>query len=1044
MSRSKQRPQLPKKARRSPSVDQSSALFSRALAAHNAGRLEQATDLYRSVIAEDPRHAAALNNLSVALRAQGRLNEALESANCALAIHYDYADAWYNRAVALQDLEQLEQAIASYNKSLDLKPDTAQAYNNRGVALRVLKRLDEAFASLDRAVTLKPDYADAWYNRGLVLHDQQRYVEAVASYQRFLEFLPDHAPANNSLAVALQMLHRLDEALAACDRALELAPDFAGAHFNRANVLFIQKRWAEAVASYERACLLTPSMPYALSTALMARMHMCVWDDFDRRVQEIVARVEDEDISELPFPLLAASVSPGFLQRSIAAHAKNHYVERPILPRCPLDPSPRKIRLGYLSADFHAHPVGRLIADVIERHDRSRFEVIGFSSGRPQNNDAVRRRLVSAFDRFVQVFGMRAEDIARCIDELRVDIVIDLGGHTENDLLSVLACRPAPVQMHFLGFAGTLGLPSVDYLVADSVVIPEEQRPFYSEKIIYLPDSYMPGDSSQAIADRPLTRGECGLPDKGFVFCCFNASFKITPALFDVWMRLLIRVDGSVLWLSATNDLAMENLRKEAIARGVAAERIVFAERLDNFEEHLARHRLADLFLDTFNYNAHATANYALWAGLPVLTCPGETYASRVAASLLHAMGLSELIAGSPGEYEDLAFALATQPEKLLAVRQRLLAQRTTSALFDSERFVRHLEDAYAQVWGRCQAGLAPDDIHVAVSAGGNGSVRLQESVPPCEIFDRAMAAHQAGNLSEAERLYRAVLAVENGNPPALSNLASILKEFNRLPEALVCAERAIAAAPSFPDAWYNRGLILDAMHRKEEALASYDRAVALNPEFALAWFNRGLILCQLKRQEEALPCFERVMELDPTHGLACNCKVGALCNLKRWEEALAASDQALAISPADADAHYFRGAIMHGLRRWAEAAASFERAVALKPGRHLAGALALHCRMLDCNWIDYQRRVQELLRQTAAAEVFSSPFMLLAMTSSPEILQRCTQAFVEDQGAYALSFRLPPRPVGQPRKKIRLGYFSGDFYQSPGRSSVGRPHRAA
>ncbi len=325
----------------------------------------------------------------------------------------------------------------------------------------------------------------------------------------------------------------------------------------------------------------------------------------------------------------------------------------------------------------------------------------------------MRRRLRAAFDRFVTVTGQGDADIARLARELEIDIAIDLGGITTNARPGIFAHRPAPVQLHYLGYACTLGLPYIDYLVADPVVIPEEQRRYYTEKIICLPDSYMTGDSQLGMADRIFTRAECGLPPEGFVFCCFNKSYKITPDLFAIWMRLLDRVEGSVLWLSGTSPLAAENLRREAAARGVAPERLVFAGRMERLEEHLARHRLADLFLDTFYYSAHATANHALWAGLPILTCPGETFASRVGASLLTAIGLPELIAGSPREYEALALDLATDPGKLRALKDRLAAKRATFPLFDTPRFVRHLEEGYTQIWERHQAGLPPEDIHI-------------------------------------------------------------------------------------------------------------------------------------------------------------------------------------------------------------------------------------------------------------------------------------------------------------------------------------------
>ena len=656
-------------------------LFARAVAAQQAGSLEAAAELYRAVLAAEAGHPPTLSNLSVILK----------------------------------DLNQLPAALASVDRAIVAAPDFADAWYNRGLILIELQRLEEALASYDRAVALKPDYADAWYNRGLVLSALKKPAAAVASFDRVIALDPDYAKAYSSKGVALHELSRPDEALAACDRAIAINPDDSGAHYNRGKVLQGLKRWDEAAASYECAVGIEPGRFNAEAMAQHCRMLVCNWDDYDRLTYKLLGQINMGELVAAPFPILAFPASPGLLQHCAVAFAKARLPEQPLPLVRSVRPPREKIRLGYFSADFYNHPVGLLTAELFERHDRSRFEVIGFSCY-PSPDDAVHRRLRTAFDRFVPVSGQSDAEAARLVRELEIDIAIDLGGHTENSGVGIFAHRPAPVQLHYLGFAGTLGLPYIDYLVADPVVIPEQQRRHYTEKIIYLPDSYMTGDSRLRIADRAFTRAEFGLPAEGFVFCCFNNSYKITPDLFAIWMRLLARVEGSVLWISGTNPLAEENLRREAAARGVAPARLVFSERMVRLEDHLARHRLADLFLDTFHYNAHATANHALWAGLPVLTCPGETFASRVGASLLNAVGLPELIAGSHQEYEALALDLATDPEKLRALRDRLAGQRLSSPLFDTPRFVRHLEEGYTQIWERQRAGLPPADIRVVTA----------------------------------------------------------------------------------------------------------------------------------------------------------------------------------------------------------------------------------------------------------------------------------------------------------------------------------------
>ncbi len=640
-----------------------------------------------------------------------------------------------------------------------------------------------------------------------MLHGQKKLGEAIACYDQVIALVPEHARAYSSKGVALFGLNRREEALAAYDCAIAVAPDFAASYFNRGEALQQLKRWDEAIASYERALALQPDTLYAIGNSLYCQMNICKWDDFQPLADKLLRQLETDEALVVPFPVLALPSTAAQQQRCAVAFGKEKHPEQPTHLPWPARSARSRIRLGYFSADFHLHPVAHLTAELIERHDRSRFEVVGFSYGySPQ--DAMHRRLRVAFDRFVPVAGQGDAEIARLAREMEIDIAIDLGGVTTNARPGIFAHRPAPLQLHYLGYACTLGLPYIDYLVADPVVLPDETRQYFSEKIIYPPDSYMAGDFRLQVSDRVFTRAEFGLPVEGFVFCCFNNSYKITPELFAVWMRLLDRVEGSVLWLSGTNPLAVENLRREAAARGVAPERLVFAQRMERLEEHLARHRLADLFLDTFLYNAHATANHALWAGLPVLTCPGETFASRVGASLLQAVGLPELIAGSTQEYEAMALDLATHPEKLRALRDRLAAQRTTSALFDTPRFTRHLEDGYTQIWIRYQSGLLPTDIRVVASREPAVVPELPE-VPAPELFARAVAAQQAGSLEAAAELYRAVLAAEAGHPPTQSNLCVILKDLNRLPEALASVDRAIVGAPDFADAWYNAALSL-------------------------------------------------------------------------------------------------------------------------------------------------------------------------------------------------------------------------------------------
>jgi protein O-GlcNAc transferase len=690
-----------------------SSLFAQAVAQHQAGRLGDAQILYQQILAADSRHVAALNNLGALYLQRGDPQEGIRLIQSSLEINPNQPNAHNNLGTAFQDLKRLDEALASYDRALALKPDFAEAHNNRGNVLQDLKRLDEALASYERALALKPDYAEAHNNRGNVLRSLDRLDEALASYDRALALNPKFAKAYNNRGTVLRSLNRLDEALTSYDRALAFQPDYAEAYNNLGNALEDLKRRDEALICYNKGIVINPDLAYIFGSWLHSKMRSCDWEGLDAAHLRIAKAVDRGEKITVPFPLLATPCGLGRQQ-----HCARIFVE----DKYPTDAAPLwqgerynhdRVRIGYFSADFREHPISHLIARFIEIHDRKKFEVIGFSF-RPSADDAWRQRLEKAFDRFFEVGNRSDREIAALARELEIDIAIDLGGHTKNARTGVFALRPAPIQVNYLGYPGTMGAGYIDYLIADRTLIPAEHRQYYDEKIVYLPHSYQVNDPTKMISERSFSRAELGLPDGAFVFCCFNNHYKITPDLFDIWMRLLCRVEGGVLWLPDGTTTAVNNLRLEAAKRGVVPDRLVFAPRMESLADHLARLRQADLLLDTFYYNAHTTASDALWAGLPVLTCLGETFAGRVAASLLNAVGLPELIAHGRAEYEALALELATQPDRLAAIREKLAANRTTQPLFDTARFTRDIETAYMKMHERHLAGLPPDHIVVA------------------------------------------------------------------------------------------------------------------------------------------------------------------------------------------------------------------------------------------------------------------------------------------------------------------------------------------
>ncbi len=675
------------------------------------GKLEAALATFDRLLKLTPEDAEAWATRANVFAHLSRWSEALASFDQALSLRPDYAEALCNRGNVLKELKRLHEALASYERALNLRPDYVEALSNRGLVLEVLKRPDEALASYDRALAVRPDFPEALSNRGNVLNDLNRLEEALASYDRALELRSDYAEALSNRSITLKKLGRLEEALASCDRAVTLRPDYAEALFKRGNILRDLNRQGEALASYDRVLALQPDHPHAFSGAAACAIRLCDWERRAGFAEELEERVADNRSIISPLALIAYGGGPA-LQLRCAQKSIRHDV--PSLPR-PIWHGETwrhdKLRLAYLSADFRQHAVSYLLAELIERHDRLRFEVFGVSFGGDDGSE-MRRRLIGAFDRFHDVRRDSDEEIARLLHDLQIDIAIDLNGFTQNSRTGILAHRPAPIQVNYLGYPGTMGSAFIDYIVADKTVTPFEQQPFFVEKIVHLPDCYLVNPSKREVADRPPTAQAMGLPADGFVFCSFNNMWKITPAMFDVWMRLLHQVEGSVLWLKRDNATAERNLREEARRRGIDPIRLVFAGPLP-LDEHLARYRLADLFLDTLPYNAHTTGSDALWAGLPVLTCMGEAFAGRAAASLLHAVGIPELITSNLEDYEALALRLARDPVLLSDIRTRLERNRSTCPLFDNARFTRHMEAAYTTMWETWQRGDAPQSFSV-------------------------------------------------------------------------------------------------------------------------------------------------------------------------------------------------------------------------------------------------------------------------------------------------------------------------------------------
>jgi predicted O-linked N-acetylglucosamine transferase (SPINDLY family) len=707
-------------------------------------RYEEALASFDRALVLDPTHSEALNNRGGALAMLGRHTEAVVVFDTLIARAPDNPDLRCSRGRSHGALGHHAEAIADFDRAIALAPDNADAHYNRGSVLWAMGQHDLATASYERAAALQPDNVTVIWNRGVALSRQGLYNDAVPNFERVIALDPKNTDAYNELGIAHLELRHIDKAIACFRHAITIVSDHVAAHTNLGRAHFIAGRYTEALQSsdraiaiepdhihailnrglilenlgrpeeslesYDRALTIDPVTKYGRGKRIHGRMRIGRWDDFEAEVHAISHNIAAGHLVIDTFPMLSLPSTPtqqlrtSELRRKDAAASDDAPLASPRQGRS-------KIRIGYFSADFRNHAVSNLIAHLIEIHDRQNFEIIGFSF-LPGMADDMTERMRKAFDSFIEVSADSDEEIAARARAMEIDIAIDLTGDTADGRAGIFLRRAAPIQVNYLGYPGTMGSPLYDYIIADSILIPPAHRQAYAEKIAYLPHCYQPNDSGRVISERILTRSDLGLPVSAFVFCAFNNAFKITPLVFDIWMRLLHKVDGSILWLLDGPAPLAANLRREAEKRGISGNRLIFAPRIKP-SEHLARHRAADLFLDTFYYNAHTTGSDALWAGLPIVTMIGDTFAGRVAASLLTAIGLPDLIARTPSDYEALALELARDEDRLADIRLHLEEHRLTAPLFDTHRYARNIEAAFRHMWETYQRGEKPDHFKI-------------------------------------------------------------------------------------------------------------------------------------------------------------------------------------------------------------------------------------------------------------------------------------------------------------------------------------------
>ena len=733
--------------------------FNEVLSFLKSGKLNEAKEICLKILDEQPNNSNFLHLLGAITFEEKNYQKSEEIISKVIKLKPKQAEIYSLYALILFNLKKFDLAIKSWEEVIKLKPNHAEAYNNRGNILFLLEKNVAAIESYKKAIEIKSDYADAYNNLGNPLWKQKKITESIENYKKALEIQPNHPEAHNNLGMAFHKLKKNEDAIKSYDAAINFKPDYAEAHYNKANLLFEIEKIDECLQSYDTAIKFKPNYAEAYfnrgsvflaananvealenfkkvleikpdfevlsGTLLYTKLKLCDWKNFDEDLENLKKEANDFIKKPNPYPLLFSYDSLK-VQKLVAKkwseklckftlgenQSPNFSKSNKALNLISKKEKNKKIKIGYFSADFRKHAVGNLIVNLFELHDKSKFEIYCFYFG-PDTNDDVYKRISNAAYKFINVRIKGEREIAQISRDFKIDIAVDLMGYTIKNRSKIFIEKCAPLQVSYLGYPGTTGANYIDYIIADKILIPRESQEYYSEKIIYLPNTFIVNDSTKKVSEKIFRKDELDLPNNSIVFCCFNQSYKILPKTFDIWMKILKRVKGSVLWLFKSNEVSCNNLKKEAYDRGVDHKRIIFANLLPSFQEHLARYKAADLFLDTSPYNAHSTCLDALKGGLPVLTIQGETYSSRVSSSFLNLLGLNELITKSLKEYEDKAVELANDLSKLKNIKYKIQTVKDTTPLFNTKLFTNNLEKAYFEIHKKFIEHKKPESIEI-------------------------------------------------------------------------------------------------------------------------------------------------------------------------------------------------------------------------------------------------------------------------------------------------------------------------------------------
>ena len=678
---------------------------------YQTGNYTLSAELINKAVRINSNNAEAYNNLGLAFTRINKFDSALESFNQAIKINSNFFEAYNNRGLIFIRLERFKDALESFIKAGEINPNYAEAYYNHGNLLFEIKKFDESLFSYNKAIKINPNYTEAYNNLGLAFTRINKFDSALESFNQAIKINSNFFEAYNNRGLIFLKLERFKDALDSFDKVVQINPNFAEAYKNKGLIFAELKNYNEAFDNFTQAYKINPNLDRLLGSLIFSKHCISEWKSFDEDLKDLSDKILKKYKCCSPFHSLRFFDSPELQKITAETYVKEKYSDKNDLIPITKKKLNEKIRIGYYSADFRNHAASYLLANLFELHDKSKFELIAFYFG-PEKKDEMYNRVSAAFDHFINVKSKSDDEIVKLSREFKIDIAIDLMTFTQHHRFGIFTKRCAPIQVGYLAYPGTSGASCVDYIIADKTLIPEKNQKYYTEKIIYLPDTYQVNDSKKKISDKIFTRQELNLPKDSFVFCCFNHSSKINPGIFNIWMNLLKSINNSVLWLVPQNEITAKNLKKEATIRNVNPDRIKFAQNI-KMPEHLARHKAADLFVDTFPYNAHTTASDALWTGLPVLTLMGESFTSRVGGSLLNAIDLPELITHTKKDYQDKAIELASNKSFLNEIRNKLNKNRLTKPLFNTKLFTKNLEKAYLMIYEKYTQDKKPENIEI-------------------------------------------------------------------------------------------------------------------------------------------------------------------------------------------------------------------------------------------------------------------------------------------------------------------------------------------